>query len=119
MGDSTYTINIPRTPAIEITSSPYNLSVNTRYIVNMASLTTLVLPATAAQGDQIMVRGKGAGGWVIAQNSGQTIHGASDTTTGTSGSIGSQTFRDTVTLECTTANTDFTIIGGRGTLTIV
>lgn len=106
-------------PPVEITGTSQQAVVNTRYIANNASLVTITMPTTANVGDQVLIRGKGAGGWKLAQNSGQTIHGASDTTTGTSGYLQSQTSRDTVSIECTTANTDWTIIGNRGTLDII
>jgi len=107
----------PTIPSVEITGTSQQASVNTKYLTNNASLVTITLPASANIGEQVLVRGKGAGGWKLVQNGGQTIHGASDTTTGTGGYLASQTSRDTVTIECTTANTDFLIIAGRGTLT--
>lgn len=106
-------------PVVEVTGASQALTVNTKYIQNRTTLITNTLPASCAQGDQILIRGKGTGGWKIAQNSGQTIHGSSDTTTGTGGSVASQTRYDCVTLECITANTDFIILNQRGTLTIV
>jgi len=107
------------TPVVEVVTASQPMNVNTKYIANLGTLVTLPLPATAAQGQQILVRGKGLGGWKITQNAGQVIHGASDTTTGTGGSIASQSRYDTVALECITANTDWIIISNRGTLTIV
>lgn len=107
------------TPVVEVTGTSQSASVNTKYIANNAALVTITLPTTVAQGQQILIRGKGAGGWRLSQNSGQTIHGASDSTTGTGGYIASQSRYDTVALECITANTDFIIISNRGTLTIV
>lgn len=92
---------------------------NQRYHVNSGSRITLTLPATAAVGDQFPIRGMGAGGWQLAQASGQTIHAAIDTTTGTGGYVQSQTPYDGVTIECVTANTDFVIIAQQGTLTTV
>jgi len=105
-------------PVVEVTTTTQAASVNTKYIANNASTVTITLPTIATQGQQILIRGKGAGGWKLNQNSGQTIHGATDTTTGTGGSIASQSRYDTVALECITANTDFIIISNRGTLTI-
>jgi hypothetical protein len=106
-------------PVVEITSTTQAALVNTKYIANNASLVTIILPTTAVIGQQIIVRGKGAGGWKVAQNSGQTIHGATNTTTGTSGYIASQAQYDTVTLECITNNSDFVIVSNTGTLTIL
>lgn len=107
------------TPVVEVTSSSQAAAVNTKYIANKTTLVTITLPAAAVQGDQILIRGKGTGGWKLAQNASQTIHGASDTTTGTGGSLASQARYDCVTAECITANTDWLIINQRGTLTTV
>jgi hypothetical protein len=107
------------TTVVEILSTTQAANVNTKYIANNTSLVTITLPATATQGQQVLIRGKGTGGWKLAQNSGQTIHGSADTTTGTGGSIASQSRYDCVTVECITANTDWIIINNRGTLTIV
>lgn len=107
------------TPITEVTGTSQSMAVNNRYIANNAALVTLTLPSNAAVGDQVIVRGKGAGLWKVAQNIGQVIHGATDTTTGTGGSLTAQTRYDCVTLECITANTDFLIINQRGTLTTV
>jgi len=104
---------------VEVTGTSQALSPNIRYIMNNAALVTGTLPTTATQGDQFIIRGKGAGLWRLAQNSGQTIHGATDTTTGTGGSLSAQNRYDCVTVECITANTDFLIINQRGTLTTV
>ena len=50
------------------------MSVNNGYIANNAGLVTLTLPDTAALGDEVLVQGKGAGGWLIAQNASETIY---------------------------------------------
>lgn len=118
-GSSAQLDNAPVNAPVEITGTTQAAAVNTKYYANNAGLVTITLPATAAQGDQVLIRGKGAGGWKLAQNSGQTIHGASDTTTGVGGSLASQARYDCVTVECITANTDFIIINQRGTLTTV
>jgi parallel beta-helix repeat protein len=106
-------------PVVEVTGTTQTLSANTRYIANNASLVTFTLPTSIQQGDQFYIRGKGAGGWKVAQNASQVIHGSSTTTTGTGGSLASQTLYDCVTLECITATTDMLIINQRGTLTVV
>lgn len=104
----------------EVTGTSANMAVDNGYIANNGSLVTLTLPATAALGSVIEVSGKGAGGWSIAQNSGQTIHyGASNTTTGVGGSLASTLQYDTVRLLCTTANTDFVVLSSVGNLTVV
>jgi hypothetical protein len=50
---------------------------NAGYILLNANLTTLTLPATAAllPGDVVRVAGAGSGGWLVAENAGQSIVG--------------------------------------------
>ena len=105
---------------VEVTGTAQALAVDTRYTMDNAALVTGTLPAAAAVGERIQVIGKGAGGWAIAQNAGQTIHfGATDTTTGAGGSLASTNQYDVVELICTVANTDFTVISSIGSITIV
>ena len=108
-----------RVPVVEVTGTSQAAAVNTRYIANNAALVTITLPTTAAQGDVVYIVGKGAGGWKLAQNSGQTIHGATDTTTGVGGSLASAARYNVVSVVCVTASTDWTIIDSQGTLTVV
>lgn len=104
----------------EVTGTSSAMAVENGYVANNGALVTLTLPATAAFGSIIEVAGKGAGGWSIAQNSGQTIHfGASNTTTGAGGSLSSTLQYDTVRLLCTTTNTDFVVLSSIGNLTVV
>ena len=96
------------------------LAVQNAYVMNNVGLITATLPAVAAFGDSIIIVGKGVGGWLIAQNAGQTIHIESlDTTTGIVGSVASTNKYDSVELVCITANTDFVIRSSVGNLTIV
>jgi hypothetical protein len=105
---------------IEVTGTTQAMAVNTGYILNNAGLVTATLPSTAAVGDVMRLAGKGAGGWLMAQNAGQTVHfGSSDTTTGAGGSLASTDPSDTLEILCTTANTDFTILSSIGNLTVV
>lgn len=102
----------------EITTTTVSLAINNGYVMNNASRVTGTLPATAAFGAEIKVSGKGAGGWQIAQNSGQTIHfDGNSTTTGVGGSLSSQSTFDCVSLLCITANTDFLVISSIGNIT--
>jgi len=90
------------------------------YILNNAGLVTATLPATAALGTIMRIVGKGAGGWAVAQNAGQTIHfGATDTTPGAGGSLASTNRYDCVSMVCITADTDFVILSSIGNVTIV
>ena len=104
----------------EVTGTSSAMAVSNGYIANNAGLVTLTLPATAALGSVIEVSGKGAGGWLIAQNSGQTIHfGNSTTTTGVGGSLASTLQYDTVKILCITANTTWVVLSNVGNLTVV
>lgn len=104
---------------VEVTGTSQTASVNTGYILNNASLVTLTLPTTAAIGDSIKVVGKGAGGWKIAQPSGDIIYfGNLTSTTGTSGYLSSTHRRDTVELVCVTANTEWQVVSSIGNITV-
>ena len=93
---------------------------NNGYIPLNSSLTTFTLPAIAAIGDKFRIGGFGAGGWIIAQNAGQTIHLLpSNTTTGVDGSLASQGTRDSLEIICVTANTDFLVVSLTGNPTII
>ena len=90
------------------------------YINDNGALTTFTLPAIAAVGDTMMIAGKSAAGWTIAQNAGQTIHvSGTSTTVGIAGSVSSANRRDCIELVCTVANTDFTAVDFVGTLTVI
>lgn len=88
------------------------------YTTNNAIKITFTLPVVAAYGDRFIIVGKSAGGWRIGQNIGQTIHGATNSTTGTSGYIESTAQYDCVELICITTNTDFVVRNSSGTLII-
>lgn len=108
-------------PWVDETGSSVTMAVNTGYTSDDgASLVTFTLPATAAIGDWVEINGKGAGGWTIAQASGQSIHfGDVVTTTGAGGSLASSNQWDCVRLRCVTANTTFTVVSSIGNLTYV
>lgn len=105
----------------EVTGVAQAMVADNGYVANNAGLVTLTLPATAAFGQAITVMGKGAGGWRIAQNAGQSIRiGTSVSTTGAGGRIESTNAFDSIELICTTANTVFTCMGGpQGNITVV
>lgn len=121
-GAGTITINAAGSALTwtDVTGTTQAMAVNNGYTANNAGLVTLTLPATAVYGSVMAVVGKGAGGWKIAQNSGQTIHfGISNTTSGASGSLASTNQYDVVWLLCTVANTDFTVYDSIGNITVV
>lgn len=104
----------------DVTGTSQTMAVNAGYIADNASLVTLTLPTTAAQGTVIEVAGNGAGGWTIAQNANQNIKiGSSTTTTGVGGSLASTNQYDGVTLLCTVANTTWVVRSMIGNLTVV
>ena len=103
----------------EVTGTTQALAIENGYVANNAGLVTLTLPTTAAIGDTIIVVGKGAGGWRVAQNAGQTIHfNSTDTTAGVGGRLDSTNRYNTVELVCITANTDFVVLASSGTITV-
>jgi len=99
-------------PGTSITAAP-----GKGYIISNASLSTVTIPATVAEGTVFAVQGKGAGGWLLRMNTGQTCHlGASVTTS--AGSLASTNQWDSVSIVCTTANTVFAVTSVIGNLTI-
>jgi hypothetical protein len=103
-----------------VSSASQALAVNHGYVVNNGTLCTLTLPASAAVGDVIYITGLGAGGWTIAQNSGQLIHfGSAVTTTGVGGSLSSTNQYNTITLVCSVTNTTFNVLSSIGNITVV
>ena len=116
---NTQTAVLSGTPYVVVSTTSQSMAVNTRYQANNAGLVTLTLPASANLGDQVFVRGYGTGKWKVAQNAGQVIHGATDTTTGTGGSLTAGTRYDCVTLECCVNSTEWQIINQRGSLVSV
>ncbi len=103
-----------------VTGTSQAMSANNGYIPNNAGLVTLTLPATAGVGTLLSVAGQGAGGWSIAQNSGQQINvGNAATTIGVAGSLSSTNRYDSINLLCIVANTTWTTVGGpQGIITI-
>ena len=109
----------------EVTGTTQTASVNHGYILNNASLVVLTLPSTAAVGDIVPVVGKGAGGWQIAQNSGQKViwdaggtAGENETTSGTGGHLDSTEQYDAIELICITANTTWAVRSSKGNISL-
>lgn len=105
----------------EVTGTSQNMSANNGYIANNGSQVALALPTTSIVGDELVITGKGAGGWSITQGASQQIHiGSSASTLGAGGSVSSSNQFDSVWLVCTVANTIWTAASGpQGNLTIV
>jgi hypothetical protein len=86
-------------------------AVNSGYVIQNASQTTVTLPATAAIGSIVIVTGLGAGGFILAANTGQTIKMAANTTS-SGGSLTSAEQYDCVTVVCVVANTTWAVTSG-------
>lgn len=121
-GTNTLTISVSGSGYVwnNVTTTSQAMSVDNGYVANNAGLVTLTLPATAAFGTGMAIIGLGAGGWVMAQNAGQTVHiGSAQSTVGVGGSIASTNRYDSLELICTVANTTWSILGGgQGTFTV-
>jgi len=104
----------------EVTGTTQAASADNGYITNNESLVTVTLPSTCAVGKIIRIIGKGAGGWKLAQNSGQSIRvGTDETTEGTSGYIESGSPYDSIEVICVTADTEFAAMQSTGVLGVV
>lgn len=84
-------------------------AVNTGYVVGNAAQTTITLPVTAALGSIVTIQGKGAGGWILAAGTGQTIQ-VGQTASTTAGSVTSAAAFDSISVVCITANTTWATI---------
>jgi hypothetical protein len=122
-GTNTLTINVSGSGYVwnNVTLTAAAMTTDNGYVANNAGLVTLTLPATAAFGTSLAVIGLGAGGWIIAQNAGQTIHiGSTQSSVGAGGSVASTNRYDSLEMICTVANTTWSILGGgQGTFTVV
>ena len=118
---NTITINTP-TGGLnwqEVTvAGPTAMAVNNGYMANAGVLVRLTLPSVAAQFSIIQVVAKGTGLFRIEQNAGQTIHmGSNNTTLGAGGSITANGQYYSISLICSTANTDFIVYDSFGEFT--
>lgn len=105
---------------VDVTGTSQAIAVNTGYIADNASLCTLTLPATAAQGTVFRIAGNGAGGWLLAQNASQTVKfGNVATTAGVGGSLASTDAGDALECLCVVANTTWRVLSAVGNLTVV
>jgi len=102
-------------------SSSVTMVAGSQYFINNgASLVTLTLPGTAAQGDTFTIVGGSSGGWKMAQAASQTTNfNSTSTTTGTGGSLASTNQYNTLTVKCITANTTFVVFSSSGVITVV
>lgn len=105
-------------PIVSTITGSQTLATGIIFFPDEATLVSYVLPTRFNIGEVITIVGKGAGGWEVTQNTGQVINSPSGSTTVSSGSIASTNPYDSVVLIGTVKDTEFSIIGGQGTLTI-
>ncbi|TRW22586.1 hypothetical protein FMM05_17045 [Flavobacterium zepuense] len=94
---------------------------NSKYIANGGTMLTIPLPldTNANIGDFIEVRGRNTGGWRLSQPETATVvHGITNTTAGTAGSISSTAQYDSIRIEKIAPN-EWVIVQSAGTLSIV
>jgi hypothetical protein len=99
-----------------------SLAVNSAHLFDSVSKVTGTLPTTAAVGDVIRLMGTNSGGFLIAQNTGQSIRFLNLTTsTGATGKLETLTAEPYVTLDliCTVANTVFQVFSASGNIDVV
>jgi hypothetical protein len=103
-----------------VTVTNVQMASNNGYIANNSSLVTLKLPLISNVGDVIRIVGKGSGGWTVTYSTGQYIVYGSITCTTTTGSLSSTNAKNTFSMVCTVANTEWTVADGpMGNLTAV
>lgn len=85
-----------------ITASSHQALVNEAYVANNAGLITFTLPAAAALGDAVAIKGLGAGGFKLALNTNQYIIFGKQVTTTSTGYIQTTNQYDTVMVHCIT-----------------
>lgn len=90
------------------------------YYINSAGLLTVTLPATMAQDQRIKLIDINTGGFVLAQQAGQSIvFEAVTTTVGVGGSLASTTTGQVLEIQCKVADTGFQVLDAVGAFTIV
>ena len=103
-----------------ITGTAQAATINTGYLINSATLSTITLPATAAIGSILEIIGVGAGGWRLAQSAGQqVIFGNLSNTSGAGGQLNSTHQRDAIRLVCITADTTWQVISSIGNIDVI
>lgn len=93
-----------------ITAATLAAAINNGYVINHATTPCIItLPATAALGSKIAIRGlAGSGGWTATANTGQTIQ-FGNTSSSSAGSWSSTNAGDSCDLECIVANTTWAL----------
>ena len=93
---------------VPVSGTSQACAVNTGYISNNAAQTTFTAPAVMAVGDVIIVKGVGAGGWIMTANTGQTIR-LGTAVTASAGTVTSANGNDGFKMTCLVANTTWSI----------
>jgi len=91
-----------------VSGTTQSAAVNNGYITNNAGAVTVTLPTTFAIGDTVIVKGLGAGGWVLAAGTATTIRIGSSVTS-SAGSLTSANQYDTVKVTGLVANTTWSV----------
>lgn len=104
-------------PYTDQTTTPVTLTANNGYSANNAGLLTFNMPATVAVGSIFVIKGYGAGGWLVQMNTGQVVNLGSSPST-SAGSLASTNRYDAVTIFCAVANTTFTATADIGIITV-
>ena len=100
-------------------ANPTVLTANNGYTPKGVGVVQFDLPASAAFGDTFYIAGYG-NLWTISQNAGQSITlGIQQSSIGVSGSVSATQVRDSCTILCTVANSEFQIINSTGNLNFV
>lgn len=103
-----------------ITGTSQAAQINSGYVVNSATLSTITLPATAAVGSLLEVVGVGAGGWRVAQGAGQQIiFGSISNTAGTGGQLNSTHQRDCIRLVNIVPDTTWQVVSSVGNIDVI
>jgi hypothetical protein len=111
-------INAAVNPVVNQNTSSVTMAPFTTYEINNgASLVTLTIPTTVALGTWFEIVGQSAGSWIVQASSGQTIT-LLGVTSAAAGTVAPQTAAGYIKIECTTANTGFTIISCTGIVNI-
>ena len=98
----------PVMTTVNVTGTSQAAAVNTRYLTQNAAATTITVPATCALGDRITICGAGGASWVVQMNTGQTLFFSNSQTTA-GGTMTANHEKDSVTITCIVANTDWVV----------
>lgn len=113
VGAASWTARVVSPPASEFSWVPVagttqQTASNVGYIANNAAQTTFTAPASMAVGDEIIIKGVGAGGWVMTANTGQTIR-MGTAVTSAAGTVTSANGNDSFKMTCLAADTTWSI----------